>query len=357
MFDPVSPLLVRWLLEECAFPKNVHTRRNHLMVTVQRVDHIEPLQAEWTALLLETEQPLPFLHPTWQRAWLNEFQDRRELLLLAVRDVDRLIGVAPLLRADDRTLTFAGHHSVCDYMDFVVAPGHEEPFLTAVLGELSGTEWSELDLRGLRDGSPTLARLPALAQAAGLTCEPELEDVAPALDLPDTFDRYLAGLAAKDRHELRRKIRRLSTFGQPEIRCYHAPEQIEQLLPVLLRFMVESRADKAEFMSERMARFFHSLVTALAREDMVRLYILELDTKPVAGILCFELADRLYMYNSGYDPDQGALAVGLISKALCLRDAIECRKRSLDFLRGHEHYKYDLGATDQEIFRLVIRRR
>jgi CelD/BcsL family acetyltransferase involved in cellulose biosynthesis len=331
-------------------------QRQASVVEIQRAAAIESLEPEWKALLLEGERPLPFLHPTWQRAWLDEFQDGRELLLFAGREGERLIGIAPLLRAGDGTLTFAGSHSVCDYMDFIVTPGQEEPFLRSVLEQLAALEWSQLDLRGLIDGSPTLEHMPALAREAGLICERELEAVAPALDLPDSFDAYLAGLHAKDRHELRRKIRRLSQFGQPEIKCYRDAAQIEQLLPALLRFMVESRADKAGFLTEQMASFFHRSVGAMAREDIARLYMLELDATPVAGILCFELAGRLYMYNSGYDPDQGALAVGLISKALCIRDAIEAGIRSMDFLRGHEHYKYDLGATDQQIFRLTLRR-
>ena len=39
-----------------------------------------------------------------------------------------------------------------------------------------------------------------------------------------------------------------------------------------------------------------------------------------------------------------------------LQWAIEHGKTGLDFLRGDEPYKYDLGAKDQEIKRLIIRR-
>jgi CelD/BcsL family acetyltransferase involved in cellulose biosynthesis len=62
------------------------------------------------------------------------------------------------------------------------------------------------------------------------------------------------------------------------------------------------------------------------------------------------------MYNSGYDPQYASLSVGLLSKALCLRDAIESGRRCFDLLRGNEPYKYDLGAKDQTIYRCVIRR-
>ena len=46
----------------------------------------------------------------------------------------------------------------------------------------------------------------------------------------------------------------------------------------------------------------------------------------------------------------------MVSKALCLKWAIEHGKTGLDFLRGDEPYKYDLGATDQNIYRILVRR-
>ena len=42
--------------------------------TVRRED-VASLQAEWVELLNQHPEPAPFLHPTWQRVWLEEFQD------------------------------------------------------------------------------------------------------------------------------------------------------------------------------------------------------------------------------------------------------------------------------------------
>jgi CelD/BcsL family acetyltransferase involved in cellulose biosynthesis len=50
------------------------------------------------------------------------------------------------------------------------------------------------------------------------------------------------------------------------------------------------------------------------------------------------------------------LSVGLVSKALVLRWAIENGMSGLDFLRGDEPYKYDLGARDQQIYTLRLSR-
>ena len=266
-----------------------------------------------------------------------------------------LLGVAPLLREDGR-LSLVGHYSICDYMDFVLEPDCSDQVVGALFDAILEEDWSELELRGLREGSLTLAELPALAEAAGLAVEREEEAVAPRVELPASWDEYLASLSKKDRHELRRKLRRLADVGEPELRAYTSPQDVESRLPQLLRFMVESRTDKAAFMSEQMGRFFHRMVPAMAEEGLIRLYELELSGRPVASILCFDQGGQLFLYNSGYDPQYASQSVGLLSKALCLRDAIDSGYRCFDMLRGHEPYKYHLGGQDQTIYRCVIRR-
>lgn len=322
--------------------------------TVQRED-VASLQREWVEALDRHPEPAPFLHPAWHQVWLEEFQDDRELYLLSVRDGNDLMGVAPLLR-ENGNLSLVGHSSICDYMDFVVTPERSREFFSALLGELLQEEWSELNLWGVRDGSSTLAELPALVEAAGLVFEKETEAVSPRVELPETWDEYVSSLSKKDRHELRRKMRRLQAAGDLELKIYTSPEDVETHLPVLLRFMVDSRADKAHFMSEQMGRFFHRMTQALAKEGLVRLYETELDGKPVASVLCFDQGGQIFLYNSGYDPDYASLAVGLASKALCLRDAIESGRHCVDFMRGDEPYKYDMGGEDLTVYRLAIRR-
>lgn len=73
-------------------------------------------------------------------------------------------------------------------------------------------------------------------------------------------------------------------------------------------------------------------------------------------MLCFDHEDTLSLYNSGYDPAYAALSVGIVSKELCVKDAIESGRRAVDFLRGREPYKYHLGGKDRMVSRVKIRR-
>ena len=320
-----------------------------------RHEELAQLQPEWVQLLERQPDPVPFQHPAWQRVWLEEFQDGRDLLLLAVRDGEELVGVAPLLRDGD-ALTLVGHYSICDYMDFVVAADRCHEVFEAIMSRLEDEAWSQLELRGIREGSTTLTELPKAAESRGMTVQQEEEAVAPRIKLPGDWEEYVSSLKKKHRHELRRKLRNLESAGDLELRTYTSPKDVEMHLPVLLRFMVESREDKATFLSEQMGLFFHKATQALAKENLIRLYELELNGKPVASVLCFDQGGQLYMYNSGYDPEYAPMSVGIASKALCLQQAIADGKHCIDLLRGDEEYKYRLGAQDQQIYKLSIRR-
>ena len=322
--------------------------------TVARED-LEGLRDQWRALLNGGRAAKVFQHPVWQQTWLEEFGGGRQPLLLSVRDGARLLAVAPLLREGTR-LSLIGDHNICDYMDFVMAQGQEEEALSVLLDALQGEDWTELELRGLAAGSPTLALLPSLAGDRGLKVRVEREAVCPQLDLPSAWEDYLAQLGKKNRHELKRKIRRLyNTAVGVRLFALRTPAEVSEGVDTFLQLMT-LRCDKAQFMTPQMERFFRRAAVALAEEGLVALYMLEMDGRRVASALCFEDENEVLLYNSGYDPELSYLSVGLISKALLLRSAIEGGRQHLDFLRGNEPYKYDLGGRDVEVRRCLIRR-
>ena len=51
------------------------------------------------------------------------------------------------------------------------------------------------------------------------------------------------------------------------------------------------------------------------------------------------------------------MSVGVLSKALCIRDSIERGKKRFDFLKGDEHYKYHLGGQEVQLYRCLIKLR
>ncbi len=326
------------------------------MLSVARHDSFLDLQATWGPLLATAQARGPFLDWQWQSLWWQIFAREETLWLLAIREGDALLGIAPFMVADGR-LAFACGRDVSDYLDIIARRGREEEVAAAVATYLREQNWSRLSLHCLHPEAVALRHLPAFLGGERCAVAQEREDVCPGVDLPGDWESYLAALAKKDRHELRRKLRRLEQGGQA--RSYVlvggeiGPREVDDFL-ALLRL---SSPEKAAFMDERMERFFRGIFAGFAGDGLLRLYLLELDGKRVATALCFDWRGELLLYNSGYDPAFAQLSVGLLLKAFCVQDAIALGRRRFDFLRGDERYKYDLGGQDVPLFRLLVERR
>ncbi len=321
---------------------------------IQR-EALAQLEPEWRELLPRCRFGRPFISPAWLKLWWDQFGEGRELILLSIRDDDSLTGILPLMRRDGR-ISFAGDTEVCDYMDIAAPAGAEAAILDAALRALSEEPWREIVLWALSGASPTYLALPGVCRQLGLALETEVEGVCPQIELPASWEEYLEALNKKDRHELRRKLRRLSRAGETELEVLVSPAEVAGALDDFVRMHAASRAEKAAFMTGQMERFFRRMVVALAEEGLVEMIFLRLGGIRVAAVLCFRPGNEVLLYNSGYDPAYAGLSVGLLSKALALKRAIDQGLKKFDFLRGAERYKYHLGARDVAVHRCVIRR-
>lgn len=316
-----------------------------------REETFDSIWSAWERILPTCSTNTVFVTPWWQRVWWDNFADGNELQILSVRDADETIGIAPLMSVGDR-LTFAGDKDLFDYFDFLVPQGNEERFYSKMFDHIAGIDWRILDLPSLPKDSPTLVHLPRLARERGLLVEMEEEETTPVAYLPGSWEEYLASLRKKDRHELRRKLRRLEAADSPrQYDCYSL-----SCMQDFFRLLRLSRRDKEEFLTPERERFFSEIAQELSDRDQFKLYFLEVDGERVAGCICFDYGDSYLLYNSGYDPGYSRLSVGLLNKALSLQTAIEEGRRSFNFLKGNERYKYDLGGKDEPLYNLTIRR-
>lgn len=291
--------------------------------------------------------------PVWLEVWWRVFGSGAEPYLGVVRQGEEIIGIAPLI-LEDKTASIIGSADVCDYLDFVVAPGREKAFFTVLLDDLRQKGISHLDLNLLRPDSTVLTGLVPLAHDWKHDVRCDQEDVSLEMDLPATWDEYLALLAPKQRHEVKRKLRRLEEAGIVDYRVVDDRGSVSSVMDVFLRLFAESRKEKADFMTTRMESFFRTLAEAMAEAGLLRIGILELDTLPAAIVMTFDYHECVYLYNSGYDPQYRSLSVGVLSKVLCVRDSIQRGRKRFDYLKGGESYKHHIGGRDIPLYNCQI---
>jgi CelD/BcsL family acetyltransferase involved in cellulose biosynthesis len=298
--------------------------------------------------------PAPFILPSWMQVWWQSFGAGNDMFIRTYKDNDTVIGVAPLMKKGD-TASFLGGTDVCDYQDCIVAPGKEADFTGALFDDMQKNGISVLDLKHVRPDSLVMQTIKQMASEKGFDFTADKEDVSFEMPLPDNFETYLDSLNSKQRHEVRRKLRRLYEEGNIQYRFIGSGPELSAALETFFRMFVESRQDKAEFLTDYMKQYFRAIVKAMADDGILRLGILELDGKPVAEILCFEYQGCLYLYNSGYDPQYVGLSAGVLSKVLAIKYCIDKGIKKFDFLKGAEPYKAHIGGQEISLFHCRIR--
>jgi CelD/BcsL family acetyltransferase involved in cellulose biosynthesis len=321
------------------------------------------LAAEWNTLLHGSAADTPFLTHEWQTAYWRALGEEA-LKIIEVRDAGgALVGLAPLFLAEaenKRSVRLVGGVDPSDYLDFILASEREAELGPAILDALAAEEdWERIDLYNVPEASPTRVWLAQAAATRGWTYTDERQVASPLLRLPDSLDEYVAGLDKRDRHELRRKLRRADAMEG--LRWYvvdgEYASELEPEVDAFLDLMARSHPDKADFMTPKMRSFFYEAVRAAHRGRWLQLAFLEVEGRKAATYLSFDYGDRLMIYNSGYDPDtSGGFSPGIILIARLIEQAIQEGKRAVDFMRGDEEYKYRLGAKDTWVHHLSVER-
>jgi len=192
--------------------------------------------------------------------------------------------------------------------------------------------------------------------AGDLNCEAtcEAEDISMELELPSSWDDFLYQLKGKERHELRRKLRRLNEAARVNFRVVEDAQRVSEEINTFLTLFKMNRSDKSNFMTDQRAAFFRALAAEMVDAGILKLFFLDLDDTPAAAVLCFDYRSTVYLYNNGYDDRYRSLSIGLLSKVLTIRDGIQRGKTRYDFLKGTESYKRRLGGKPVQLYRCRI---
>ena len=302
---------------------------------------------------MDTGRLLPweclFMEPAWMQVWWRHFGTGMTPCIRAVRHKKTLIGIAPLM-ADGTTAFLLGHSDLCDYMDFIVAPQRGPEFFTVIIEYLQNQGFVLLNLKPVLNESNVVKDLVEIAPGLGcrVVCKPD--NVTYAMALPSSWEAFLKRLTGKQRHEIRRKLRRLNAAGQVKYRIIKDIDAVRTEIDIFMALFRSNRPEKAAFMTSRMEAYFRSLAESMAAHHMLRLAFLEIDGQPAASVMCFDDHSTVYLYNSGYDLNFSSLSVGLLSKALSIKDSIQRGRRKYDFLKGDEKYKRYLGGRPVPLF-------
>jgi CelD/BcsL family acetyltransferase involved in cellulose biosynthesis len=316
---------------------------------------------QWQEALRRDPNRHIFVTPEWNRLWWEEFGAGKDLFLLTMTRAEQVVAVVPLYRKHEgqtKILRFLGGIDLTDYLGPICAADDRDEVAAKFTDWLLATDvaWDEFDAHNM----PVPLRFADLlvdhADRRGLDFTIEQEETTAILLLPESWESYLSELGSKERHELKRKRRRLER-EHPDVRVR---ETTDETLDVDLKTFVEmhrgAEGMKGHFMRPEVATFFERVAHAFMPAGWLRLDLLEVAGRPLASTFSFEHDEHFYLYNSAYELELGRLSPGLVLVSELLSRAIEGHIRVFDFLRGPERYKYQLGAQPVPLNNVRIRR-
>lgn len=312
---------------------------------LERVDGFGAVADEWDPLA-ERSKGI-FATALWSRLWWSHFGEDSELLIHAGRSADgHLEVVLPLYvwrRRLPRVLRFLGH-GPGDELGPVYALGDDDVAARALDTALDGLDWDVFFGEQL-PGDEGWSRL--------LGARTWRREPCPTLRLPGSWEDYLAERSANFRQQLRRREHALARAGQVALRLADEATldgDLDTLFALHSARWGSTRTDFADI------PFHRDLAREALGRGWLRLWLLELDGRPLAAWHGFQVGPLASYYQAGRDPVYERLSVGFVLLAHSIRSAIAEGATEYRFGRGDEAFKSRFTSEDPGLETVALTR-
>jgi CelD/BcsL family acetyltransferase involved in cellulose biosynthesis len=295
-------------------------------------DSLEPLLRDWNDLARATRNV--FATAEWAALWWECYGGSARLRLLSARSPDgTLVGIVPLVitrLGPVRIARFLGHGMgdllgpICVSADGVNGPLLLERALRAI-----ASEWDLFLGERLPGGD-------AWCEAGTSELRRESNMVLPLERWP-TWDDYVLALSRKLRQQLRHGEKSLTERHRVRFRMTRDASSLPADLDTVFALHRARWEGKSSFVPGE--SFYRRFAAVALERGWLRLWILDVDDRPVAARFDFEYGGAYHAYNAGRDPAWNKAGVGLVLRAHTMREALAGGAAEYRFLRGGEAYK------------------
>lgn len=320
---------------------------------------------EWNALVEAGITDTPFLRHEYLSQWWQTLGGgewkQAELVLVSASEDGKLIGIAPLFKVDydgRAALLLVGSIEISDYLDLIVRAEDLPRFLSGLIDFLapdSALAGLPFDWYNLPDSSPTLAALKTESERRGWMYHEEIYRPTPRVALNGDFETYLAGIEKKQRHEIKRKMRRAAE-DERDVRFYVVEDEskLDAEIDDFFKLMIQD-PNKALFLKDSMHSQIKSTLRTAFEHGYLWLAFLEVDGVKAAAAVNFDYKNKLWGYNSGVNRDLMELSPGWVLLGHQIQWACEHGRYEFDFMRGDEEYKYRFGGVNKFVMRAILK--
>ena len=334
---------------------------NSTRLAVECISHesgFRALEPCWNKLLQQSDSGTVFLTWEWLQTWFKYLSAGQSLHVLRVSSGEETLALAPLLlqpRTVDRILGvqsvgFLGAGKAgADHLDFLIRRDSEPQTLAALRSYIQDRRLM-LTLANIRQDCAA-SRWAAQMKDHNWRSFDAKTNICPFVRLTGhSWESYLDSLGSEHRYHVRRKLRSLSRNFDVQLVRVATEEQRRDALALLIEFHNRRWKGLSCAFNTPSLVSFHDEFTRLAlAKDWLRLYVLQLNGRPVAWLYGLRYNDVFYFYQSAFDMEgYGKHSVGLALMALTIKASIEEGVQEFDLLRGEEQYKFHWANAVRE---------
>ena len=331
------------------------------------LNDLRPYREAWDGLA----SGVVFRSWTWLAAWWRHYGEGRherslEVFVVfrdAASDGDGVLAILPAYSeatwTQGRVLRLLGDGEVCsDHLGLLTRATDQHDAATAISREIAADEsWDLIDFTAIDDADAASQQLFDELATCEFKVNRTLGDRCWTIELPATWDEFLALQSKSHRKQIRQMERRILAGEQAEWRLVAAASEFGDAWSTLVDLHQRRRQSLGEpgcFASPSWAAFHWDVAQQLLAEGSLRLSTLLLDGRPIAAEYHFASQEATWAYQGGVDPQRLADEPGQLSTICSIRRAIYDGHARFDFLRGDESYKAHWRATPQQTHRLTV---
>lgn len=320
------------------------------------------LEEDWKNIFDQSGTKNIFVSWEWCSLWWKHYGRNQELLILAVKDEDEIIGIAPLMvsKGDPLTLwkpkvNFLGGN-LADYIDFLILRNNKEVIKTIIYYLINLADWGVIDFKRIPEYSPNLIPIKECIFSLYYRSVIKISSISPVVKIQGSWDDYYRSLNKGLRQDIRTAYNKFKLLGEVSYEDY-TENPGKALLDVFFGMHKKRQTCKlgqSPFEAQTTRDFFYDLAAIFTKLRWADISALKINERIFSVVFALRYKEIFYYWIPVFDPESSKYSPGKIHIHALLKRAFDQQFKEFDLMRGDEAYKYKWSNKTFNSYELKI---
>lgn len=333
---------------------------------IDSLKKLSQIEDDWKNLIIQNETSLFLTYDYTMLLWEHFSEPSDQLLILAVQDNGRIVGIAPfkigwekMYGIPVRTIRFISQWE-SDRPD-ILTSGDENEVWQAIHDYLDNvfTKWHIAEFAEQEKTSPVMKR--KFFHSASYYKDVSESSVSYFISLEQSWEQYFARLTKKVRKSYKYRLNKTKKLpGGMEIEHFNTPDDILDGLQRHITIEEESWKKQAGIgigQTPKYIRFYNDVLKFLSKEGCACISIMKTGDVDIASMLVYKFHNVIYGVQIAYKYEFSKCSPGVILRAEMLKSLFNSSYQVLDMM-GMSHqqpeFKSSWATHSNQTYRIQV---